>query len=309
MTTALAILLPIFALIGLGYLARRSGRLGVTAASELNRFVVWLALPALLFEVTASVDWVELWQPGFVAAFSIGSLGSFLLTLGWRLWRAHDLADASLDALAAAYANTGYMGIPLCLLVLGEAGLQPALIASLIVVCVLFALAIACLETGLHLGQPLWRTLRTVAWALARNPLVMAPLAGLAWAAGGLGLAPPVQQLLDLLGDATAPCALVCLGAFLAQPQQGEARGAWPLVTIKLLVQPALTAWLAFVVFELPPLWASAALLLSALPTGTGPFMLAEYYRREAALSARVVLLSTLGSLATLSACLYWLGV
>ncbi|MNJ78293.1 hypothetical protein D3C77_760040 [compost metagenome] len=59
---------------------------------------------------------------------------------------------------------------------------------------------------------------------------------------------------------------------------------------------------------ELPTLWAHAALLLSALPTGTGPYMLAEYYQRNAALVSRAVLYSTLGSLLSLSLCLYWLG-
>ena len=65
---------------------------------------------------------------------------------------------------------------------------------------------------------------------------------------------------------------------------------------------------LAFYVFHLPPLWAKTALLLSALPTGTGPFMLAEYYRREASVVSRVILLSTLGSLITLSLCIYLIG-
>lgn len=306
MSAIVDILLPIFALILLGYLGRRSGRLGPAAASELNRFVVWFGLPALIFDVTANADWTQLWQPGFVIAFSIGCLGIFVATLFWRL-RSRPLADASLDALAASYANTGYIGIPLCTLVFGTSGLQPALIASLIVVCVLFALAIACLETGLHAGQPLARTLRKVGLSLLRNPLVVAPLVGVAWGASGLGVAEPLQRMLSLLGAATAPCALVCLGAFLAQDQQGSARGAWPLVGVKLVLQPALTGALAFWVFELPTMWALAALLLSALPTGTGPFMLAEYYQREAALSARVILLSTLGALLSLSLCLYLL--
>ena len=100
------------------------------------------------------------------------------------------------------------------------------------------------------------------------------------------------------------------LGLFLAQPQPGgKVSGVWPLVTLKLVVQPLITWFLAFQVFELPALWAYSALLLSALPTGTGPYMLAEFYGREASRVSRVVLLSTLGSLLTLSACLVLLPV
>lgn len=81
------------------------------------------------------------------------------------------------------------------------------------------------------------------------------------------------------------------------------------MVVIKLVGQPLLTGYLAFKVFHLPTLWAQAALLLSALPTGTGPFMLAEYYEREAGVVSRSILLSTLCSLGTLAVCLYGLNV
>jgi len=80
-------------------------------------------------------------------------------------------------------------------------------------------------------------------------------------------------------------------------------------VLLKLVVQPLITWYLAFQVFELPTLWAYSALLLSVLPSGTGPYMLAEFYRREASRVSRVVLYSTLGSLITLSACLVLLPV
>ncbi|EIK55036.1 hypothetical protein YO5_19782 [Stutzerimonas stutzeri TS44] len=305
MSPVVNVVLPVFALIFLGYLCRRSNRMGPTAASELNRFVVWLGLPALLFRITATSRWEEVWQPGFIAAFAIGCLGVFAFTLFYRLWQRQPLVDASLDALGASYANTGYVGFPLCLLILGEAALQPALVATLVVVCVLFAIALTCVETGLHAGQGIGRTLAKVARALLGNPLVLAPLLGAAWAAGGRELPRGIDTLLELLGAAAAPCALVSLGLFLAQPQPGgRVQGVWPLVLLKLIVQPALTWYFAARVFELEPLWAYSALLLSALPTGTGPYMLAEFYGREGSRVSRVVLLSTLGSLLTLSLCL-----
>ncbi|MBA1274819.1 AEC family transporter [Stutzerimonas azotifigens] len=311
MSSVINVVLPVFALILLGYLCLRSGRLGPTAASELNRFVVWLGLPALLFSITAKSTWEEIWQPGFIIAFSVGCLGVFGFTLLYRmLWQKLPLVDASLDALGASYANTGYIGIPLCMLILGDQALQPALVSSLIVVCVLFAIALACVETGLHGGQGFGQTLCKVSLALVRNPLVIAPVLGGLWAVGGAPLPVPIDTLLRLLGAAAAPCALVSLGLFLAQPQPGgPVKGVWPLVLLKLIGQPLITWYLAAKVFHLPPLWTYSALLLSALPTGTGPFMLAEFYGREAARVSRVVLLSTLGSLLTLSVCLYLLPV
>ena len=310
MSSVVNVVLPVFALILLGFVCRRSGRMGPTGASELNRFVVWLGLPALLFSVVATSTWTQLWQPGFIAAFTVGCLGVFAFTLGYRLLQKQPLVDASLDALGASYANTGYVGIPLCMLVLGDEALQPAMVASIVVVCVLFAIALACVETGLHAGQGVLRTLGKVSWALVRNPLVVAPMLGALWAASDAQLPVPLATLLKLLGAAAAPCALVSLGLFLAQPQPaGPVRGVWPLVGLKLLVQPLITWYLAFQVFALPTLWAYSALLLSALPTGTGPYMLAEFYGREGSRVSRVVLLSTLGSLISLSLILLLLPV
>ncbi|WP_273527337.1 AEC family transporter [Pseudomonas sp.] len=310
MSSVVNVVLPVFALILLGFVCRRSGRMGPTGASELNRFVVWLGLPALLFSVVATSTWTQLWQPGFIAAFTVGCLGVFAFTLGYRLLQKQPLVDASLDALGASYANTGYVGIPLCMLVLGDEALQPAMVASIVVVCVLFAIALACVETGLHAGQGVLRTLGKVSWALVRNPLVVAPMLGALWAASDAQLPVPLATLLKLLGAAAAPCALVSLGLFLAQPQPaGPVRGVWPLVGLKLVVQPLITWYLAFQVFALPTLWAYSALLLSALPTGTGPYMLAEFYGREGSRVSRVVLLSTLGSLISLSLILLLLPV
>jgi len=308
MSSVVNVILPIFGLILIGYLCRRGGVLGPNAASELNRFVVWLCLPALLFKATATASWEQLWHPGFVLSYSLGTMIVFALTLLLRRRGTRSLADASIDGLSAAYANTGYIGIPLCLLVLGDAGLEPALIATLLVVFVLFSVAVVCIEVGLQQGANLTQAVRKVLLALAKNPLVASPVLGALWAAAGLPLPPPLLQFLGVLGGATTPCALVSLGLFLAHRQAGSGEGATGLVLIKLLVHPAITAVLAYWVFELPPLWAHSALLLSALPTGTGPYMLAEFYNREASVVSRTILYSTIASVATLSLCIVLIG-
>lgn len=305
MSSVTHVLLPIFGLILAGYVCRRTSRFGATAAAELNKFVVWLCLPALLFRATAGADWAEIWHPRFVAVCTLATLGLFVATLALR-WRSpRHLVDASIDGLSAAYANTGYIGIPLCVLVLGNEGLVPALIATLIVVCVLFAIAVVCVEVGLQAEKTLRHAVGKVLLALAKNPLVVAPIAGGLWAVSGVALPQPADKFLHLLGDATTPCALVSLGAFLAARPARRGQGAFTLSALKLIVHPVITWILAIWVFHLPPLWANAALLLAALPTGTGPYMLAEFYGREASVVSGTILYSTLGSLATLSACLY----
>ncbi|MDC6127686.1 AEC family transporter, partial [Burkholderia gladioli] len=118
-------------------------------------------------------------------------------------------------------------------------------------------------------------------------------------------VAPPasVWACLRLGSGAASPCALVSLGLFLAEkrPAHGVLPDALLLTAIKLVVQPALTWWLSARVFGLPPVLVAMAVVLAALPTGTGPFMLAEFYRREPQVTSRIILFSTVASIATLS--------
>ncbi len=303
MLAALSAVLPVFALIFAGWLVRRLGALGPQANSELSRFVVYLALPALLFDITANADWADLWRPGFVAAFGLGSALTFGFTLALRL-RTRPLADAAIDGLNAGYANTGFIGFPLALAAVGREALAPTLIATILTACVLFALAIVLIESGLHAEAGRRRTAAKVGAALLRNPLLIAPVLGALFPLVGLAIPAPLEAFVRLIGAAASPCALVAVGLFLADRRAGrraDLGSAALLVGLKLAAQPAVTWALATRVFALSPPLTHLAVLLAALPTGTGPFMLAELYRREADTTSLAVLASTIASVATIT--------
>ena len=190
--------LPLFALILAGYVCGWRGLFGPGATNALNLFVVWLALPALLFQALAEARWSELDRPAFVAAIALGMLATFVpwvaLARGAKAGpprspsrevrnpltvranrRPKPLPDASIEALAASYPNTGFMGIPLCLAVFGRAGLQPAIIATILTACLLFGLSLALIEIGLQPGRATGGAIAKAAATLARNPLLVAP--------------------------------------------------------------------------------------------------------------------------------------
>ncbi len=314
MHAILSILLPIFGLILAGYVAGRQNWLGDGATSVLNRFVVRLALPAELFQSMAQVGRAQIAHPAFLACFALAMLATFAIgfALDFRrpVQRSNRVSGAAIEGLAAGYANTAFIGIPLCLGVFGEAGLPPVILATLLTVCALFAFSIALVELDLQSGQNAARTLRNVGIALLRNPLVLAPIAGGLVNASGVELGGPLLRFTTLLGAAASPCALVTIGLFLAERTIGAvSRGAVArVVALKLLLQPGLTAVLALFVFHLEPLWAKAAILIAALPVGTGPFMLARLYEREAGVASRATLVSTVLSLLTVSLLLNWVG-
>ena len=299
------VVLPVFLLILIGYVGGRAGKLGINASVELNRFVVWLALPAQLFNFAANSGWQTLWQPGFITAFFLGCLIVFVLVLLVSWLRHRDLAAASFDGLSASYSNTGYMGIPLCALALGQDGLAPAIISTFIVF-VMFALATVLIEIGILSHKRPHEIGLSVIKSLCTNPLLVAPVAGLLWASSDLTLYDPIAQVIAFLAAASTPCALVSIGLFLMQKNTAAPVQAWGISLAKLILQPLIAWIIAGPILELPALWVSAIVILSALPTGTGPFMLAQYYRADGSVISRVVLITTVCSLLTLSLFLWW---
>ena len=301
------IVLPVFALIFAGYACRRLNILSATASTELNRFVVWLALPALMIDVLTNTPWQALYEPGFLLAFELAVFTIFFAVLLWRWLRTRDLYGATIECTAASYANTGYIGIPLCALTFGQANLAPTMVAAILTVSANFAVSIVFIEISAQENRNLLLCLRNVVLSLIKNPLIVAPIVAIAISVSGAKLPNSMASAISMLGGAAAPCALVAIGLFLGkQSEPTNAPISISLVLIKLIAQPALAWVLAYHVFSMPPLWAKSAVILSALPTGTGPFMLAELYRKGGGIASRTILLSTFGAVVTLS---IWLAI
>ncbi|WP_420145155.1 AEC family transporter [Sphingobium sp.] len=303
--------LPIFAIIGAGWLLRASGIAQDEAAREMNRFVVYLALPALLFRIIGDTDPHLLWDTGFFLCFTGGSLIAMALGIGIARWTGAPFANAALDGLNAGYANTGFLGFPLMLATLGPWTQPMTLVASMVTICGLFALAMALVEAGLARDKPWTMVARGIGLAILKNPVVLAPALALAMAMRGWHLPAPAHHFIDLLGQAASPCALVSLGLFLANRHEGTASRDGGLtaimVAVKLLFQP-LAVFALCRAFGLSGPMTTCATLLAALPTGTGPFMLAELYAINRTRTARIILASTLGSIVTVPLLFHWLG-
>lgn len=302
------ILAPIFALIGLAYASRKLNVLGPNAYIELNRFVASLALPALIFDNVAHVTPAQLNQPGFVAAFGIGAFAVMAVPLFFARG-ARSFGDRALDGLSASYPNTGYIGFPLAFLAYGAASAPGATIAAVFTTCVLFGSAIALLEWDLHRGHALGATVMKVGSSLLRNPIVLAPIAALTVTFDWVEIPAAADRVVKLLAGSAGPCALVAHGLFLARDDASNAR-PWAaalrprplaLVALKVLVQPVLTALIVVYVFGLRGMDAQLVVVLSALPTGTGAFMLADVYKRDLEVTSTTIMVSTILSAITLS--------
>ncbi len=293
---------PVFAIMLLGYAAGRTGILGQESSRALNAFVYWFALPPLLFLSVARVPTAEILNWPYISVFGGGMLVTFVVALiiAFALMRRTN-AERFLHSFAAAFPNTGYMGIPLFISAYGPSGTLPAIIATVINAALGVGLVVLLIELDMHRSAGSVQTLRRVGGALVRNPLVLAPALGLLWSGLGLPLPRWIGNLGDLLGAAAGPCALFAMGLFLVdRPMSaGRAEVGW-VVFLKLVVNPA-AAWGLAIWFGLGPELTRGAVLLSALPTGALVFVVAERYGVYEQRSSAIIMISTVLSVVTVS--------
>ena len=303
MSAVIDVVLPVFAIILAGFLAGRRRLLGPASSEALNAFVYWVALPPLLFLAMARTEIGEVLYWPFIGAF-MGSLAAVWILaslIGMAIYRPSP-AVATMQGLNASFSNTGYMGIPLLAAAFGEAGIAPATLATVMMSAVSVSVAIIGLEIAGAKRQGLGATLADVGRALARNPLLLSPLAGIAWSLADLPLPVPVVNLCQLIGAAAGPCALFAIGLFMAsRPLAADLAEVTWISILKLLWQPLICYGLAITIFPMDPFWTACAVILAALPTGALTFVLAQGYGVYVERTSATILVSTVLSIVPLS--------
>ena len=306
MTAVIEIVLPVFAVILLGFGFGRGGFLTAEGARGLGAFVYYAAIPALLFRGMASATAGVGGSLGLIGAYFAGALLVFAgsMAIGRLLFRL-SLAEQGLMALSTGFSNSVQLGIPLVLAAFGEAGLVPLTIIISVHSLVMLSLATVVVEAGKgHKGGAI-RMAEATAIAIAGNPVILSIVAGFLWRLTGFAIPGPLQHLIDLLAGAATPAALFSLGATLAGFRlAGDLGESLAVVAIKLLVLPVVVWLLATRAFHLGALDTAVAITCAALPTGANAFILAQRYDLYVARAASSVLISTALSVVTLGALL-----
>ena len=318
MQAILNVAFPIFGVILAGYLAGRWRILGGEATAALNAFVSYFALPILFFGTLARTPVAAVLDPRLMAGFGLVVLATFAIgMLSTRLAVKGGLARMSLQGIAASWGNVGYMGVPICLAAFGEQGLPPAMLAVIVTSIIAMVFGVMLIELEVAAGHGPILTFFNAAWNVARNPLPVSIVAGIAYSALALPLPTPVEKWIDLLGAAAAPCALFAIGLFLSDKSVSDTdksvrsglAEAGLATLIKLLLQPLLAACVLPFFVDLKSVPGQVALLMAALPTAANAFVLAKQFDIQVEQNTASVLLSTGFSVITVSALLVWLRV
>jgi len=325
----LLVTFPFFALVLAGYAATRRGWLALNAIPGLNAFVLYFALPALLFRFGSTTPIGQLLD---AAVFGVYLLAALLLVGGVvALSRRRGLSwnDAAFGALVVAFPNTGFMGVPLLAALLGPHSVGTVMVLIVVDMVLTSSLCIALSRLGGQAGGALAAAGQALRGVLA-NPMPWAIVLGALASAYGLQLPGPLQQTVWLLADAATPVALFTLGAVLAraylqaaaaqpaQQTQGQGQGqalAEPLqlALLKLLLHPLLV-WLAgtgaiALGLALDPFALTVMVLVAALPSASNVVLLAERFGADSGRIARIILLSTALSFLSFAAAVAFSGL
>lgn len=310
MQQILLVTVPFFALVLCGWVVARARLLPLEAIPGLNAFVLFFALPCMLYRFAATTPIVRLLDPTVSSVYLLCALLIVALTVSVTRRGAIGWNDASFGALVAAFPNSGFMGVPLLVALLGQRAAGPAIVALAIDMIVTSSLCIALSRLDGANEQGVSRAVGNALKGMLKNPLPWAIGLGCLTTATGLELWEPVRDTVGMLADGASPVALFTIGAVLARPTKAAATGGLgdvPLVVVfKLVVHPALvlgTGKLAQSIgVPLDGFALSVLVLIAALPSASSIPMLAERFGADAGRIARVVLFATAASFVSFSA-------
>ena len=284
--------------IGVGYVIGRQGHLGEHGREVLTKLAFHVASPALLFTTLARADLSVVFSSRLLvtAMSTAAAAGVFVAVGAVRDW---GVGRTTIGALCSSYVNSGNLGIPIAVYVLGDASLvAPVLLFQLIGVT---PVALTILDlSGKGEKGPLWLRLLTP----LRNPIAVGSLAGVAVSALGVRVPAPVMDPRTLIGNMSVPAVLLAFGISLCgstMPGRGAERGPVLLsVALKAVGQPAAAWTLATAVFGLRGHQLLDVVVTSALPAAQNLYTYASRYRVAEGLARDSILLSTVLSVPVL---------
>lgn len=304
------VVLPVFAIIALGYGAVRLRLYPTEGVRGLVAFVNNFATPCLLFEAMLRSDFGSTFNPAVLGPFYAGALTSLLCgALIARRWFGARPGESITSGFSAMFTNTVLIGIPVLHRAYGDAALPTVFSIIAFHAPMLITLGMIVMELVRRDGGSLLRSLGAAFVRILRNPLLWGVALGLGANWAQLEIPEPGMAFLDMMAAAVLPAALFGMGGALNEYRVSDSWvQASAMSVFKLVVHPLIAYVLMLHVLHVPLEIARYGILLAAMPTGINAYVFATYYERGVNVAANVVLVSTIASMVTVAAWLYILG-
>jgi predicted permease len=310
MSQILEILAPLALLIALGSALAHIKFLGPAFIADLNKLAFWVALPALIF-TSADQEMgggLHLWR-----LFAVMIVATLLISLlAWGATYALGMPGTSRGTFvqSAFRGNLAYIGVPVLASCFagttvpdGSAALTTAVVVMVLTMAFYNILAVIVLQASQHARQKTsWPQLTR---SIATNPLLLAGLLGLVVPLLHVRLPAVLDKVLQSLGAAAIPIALLCIGGSLVMVEfHGKKSGIVAAALLKTMLLPLLILGLAHLA-GLNPAEQRIVVVLGACPTAAAAFVMAQQMGGDEALASGSIALSTLLSALSLAFALW----
>ncbi|WP_227268726.1 AEC family transporter [Roseobacter weihaiensis] len=300
MQTLLEVILPVFLVIGFGYVAVWKELFPVSGIDGVMRFTQGFAIPCLLFKAIAEIDLQNSFDPRLLSSFYAGATLCFFAGMfGARAFFKRDWEDCVAIGFCCLFSNSVLLGLPITERAYGPEALTGnfAIVALHSPFC--YGLGITVMEITRNRGKSPLVMARGVASAMFRNALVIGIALGFFVNLTGLPIPTVVDDALSLIIRAALPAALFALGGVLFQYRpEGDLRAITMVCAITLVLHPALM-WLFGKNLSVPDEAFRSGVLTAAMAPGFNAYIFANMYGRARRVAASSVLLATLGSILT----------
>lgn len=288
------VILPVFLVIGAGYLATRRGYFQAGHVDALMKFTQSFAIPCLLFRAIATLDLSASFDPRLLISFYTGAAICFSLgMLGARLIFRRDWEDCVAIGFCCLFSNSVLLGLPITERAYGADNLTGnyAIIAFHSPFC--YGLGITVMEIVRNKGAGGIATVKSVFSAMFKNVLILGIALGFVANLSGLWIPQAVDEALSLVIRAALPTALFALGGVLVQYRpEGDLRAIGFVCAISLMVHPALV-WSMGTALKVQPDLFRSAVLNAAMAPGFNAYIFANMYGRAKRVAASSVLIAT----------------
>ena len=304
MTALLDVILPVFLVIGFGYVAARWLGFRDASVDGVMHFAQGLALPLLLFASIARLDLGQAYDSGLMVSFYVGAFSGFLAGfLAGRLLFGRPVTDSIAFGFVGLFSNSLLLGVPITERAYGTAALQGNFAIISIHAPVFYAFGITLMELARShgLGLSPLTLARQVARAILTQPLVIGILCGFAVNLSGVPLPGIAWSAIDMVIRAALPAALFGLGGILYRYKpEGDFRAIAILSAVSLVLHPGITWVLGRLVFGLDDAGLRSAVLTAAMAPGVNAYVFANLYGVAKRVAASTVLVATGLSIGTI---------
>lgn len=289
-----SVILPVFLVVGAGYLAAWRGWIGAAGVDGLMTFAQKFAIPLLLFRAISTLDLGQNFDLRLLGPFYAGALIGFMLGLfGARLLFDRSWEDSVAIGFCGLFSNSLLLGLPITERAYGVDALSANFTIISLHAPFCYAVGITVMELVRAGGNPASQLLPKVLRAMFSNTMVIGITAGFVVNLGGLPQPAVVLEAVDLIARAGLPAALFGLGGVLRRYRpEGDMRVILYIVGISLLVHPAVTWGLSRLVgLEAPAL--RSAVITAAMAPGVNAYLFADMYGAARRVAASAVLIGT----------------